>query len=96
MLKYSDKIKKKVAKIAKIKTRISVKDKLIKPCVSLIFEETYRLPKEATLNERIFCILNNIFERPKCIECNTNFTNYKKGFLKGYTRFCGRKCASQN
>ena len=96
MLKYSDKIKKIVKNIVEIKKRFYMTDNIIKPHLSLILKETSWLPKETRLNERFFCIINDMFEKPKCLECKIKVVNYKMGFLMGYLKFCSRKCASQN
>lgn len=51
------------------------------------------LPPNSTITERIYCIVNNIHERPKCI-CG----QYKKfhGKTHGYSSFCSTKCSNDN
>lgn len=57
-------------------------------------KSTEYLPENATINQRLFHILNNIEEIPKCKNCN-NLTVFNS-FQKGYSTFCGCKCANSN
>jgi hypothetical protein len=41
-----------------------------------------------SLRERVFCILNNITETPKCVECS----NKSKFHGDRYTSFCSKEC----
>jgi ribosomal protein L37AE/L43A len=41
-----------------------------------------------SLRERVFCILNNITETPKCVECS----NKSKFHGDSYTSFCSKEC----
>ena len=66
---------------------INHKDKL-----NEIIESTAFLPNTAFLNIRIYCILNDITQMPKCKYCRVNdvtlHTNRK------FLDFCSRKCAN--
>jgi very-short-patch-repair endonuclease len=46
------------------------------------FDKSYTLP------EKIYCLLNNLIERPKCKTCNNELI-----FKHGYSTFCSRKCS---
>lgn len=64
---------------------------IIKPYLSLIKKETSWLSKDVKLLERIFCIINNIFEPIKCLHCNKKEVKYKYG-LNGYQIYCSINC----
>lgn len=52
-----------------------------------ILRETLFLPKEATLHERIYCIMNNIDDIPLCQFCGN-----KRSYVlyRGYRTTCGK------
>lgn len=51
--------------------------------------------KNVTINERVFCILNNLSGRPRCKQCNKEYVRF--GSIKvGYILFCSPSCASNN
>lgn len=52
-----------------------------------ILRETLFLPKEATLHERIYCVMNNIDDIPLCPFCND-----KRSYVlyRGYRTTCGK------
>ncbi len=63
-----------------------------------IFDEikkyTKFLNESSSLSERLYCIINDIKEKNKCLECNNklNFVTYNKG----YNDFCSTKCSTSN
>lgn len=67
----------------------------IKPIYSDILHMTEFLPKTSKINERFYCILNNITSRPLCKTCKLNFVKYI-GNLKGYKLYCSHKCSTNN
>lgn len=58
--------------------------------LNFIKKETDYLPKDCTIMERVYQIINNLYERPKCLNCNekVNFIN----FNSGYSDFCSSFC----
>lgn len=48
--------------------------------------------KDPTFNERLYCLINNIIESPKCLSCNNpvKFTNYTKGYKNYCSLYCSR------
>ncbi len=52
-----------------------------------ILRETLFLPKEATLHERIYCVMNNIDDIPLCPFCSD-----KRSYVlyRGYRATCGK------
>ena len=44
------------------------------------------------ISERVYCLLNNISDRPKCIACGNDITFQR--FSCGYSEFCCISCAS--
>ncbi len=58
-----------------------------------LLEKTKFLPEEITVSARVYCILHNITEQPKC-ECGNNlkFIQYSEGFRE----FCSVKCSSNS
>ena len=59
----------------------------------IILSETTYLPEESNMGERIYQILNNLYERPKCLECCVNFVRYNTG---RYSKYCCSKCSGKN
>ena len=59
-----------------------------------IIQATNYLPKDCKFTERIYQILNNLSEKPKCAECATN-TKFIT-LAKGYSNFCSLFCANNN
>ena len=47
--------------------------------------------ENASLVERIYCLLNNFTEIPKCKICKVNYSKFK-GFSIGYGDFCNINC----
>jgi hypothetical protein len=54
-----------------------------------ILDRTYYLPKNCKFTERVFHIINNLTEPPKCT-CGKNLPFL--GFKKGYQKHCSSKC----
>lgn len=61
---------------------------------STIIEKTKFLPVNASISERLYCIHNNLFNRPLCEVCK-NEVVFKK-FNQGYNRFCSPKCKNSS
>jgi len=56
----------------------------------MLIDKTYFLPEDANIGERIYCLINNISERPKCYCGNIcKYINYSFGYCKN----CSRKCS---
>lgn len=66
-----------------------VKDELL----NYVLENTKFLDDDAHITERVFCILNNIKEKPKCKYCNKDVKFFR--FSVGYRNFCSNSCASK-
>jgi hypothetical protein len=57
-----------------------------------IFDNTQFLPETSTLSERIWCILNDITERPVCCYCGSPVV-FLRHYGAGYIKTCNsRKC----
>ena len=54
---------------------------------------TSSLNKSASIIERVYCILNDIKEPPKCISCGNNFASFSS-WKQGYSNFCSQNCLS--
>jgi hypothetical protein len=84
-----EKIKELLVKNGKIIPQRSTKKFLEKHdiynYIEKYFNNTYSLP------EKIYCIVNDLEERKKCIECGNEIT-----FRHGYANFCSRFCANNN
>lgn len=58
-----------------------------------ILRETLFLPKEATLHERIYCILNEMTSIPLCPFC---WTKKSYALYRGYRNTCGNaRCGAK-
>jgi len=53
------------------------------------------LPSNSKLNERFYCILNDITSQQLCNTCHNKPVKYTNG-LNGYRQCCGYKCSSNN
>ena len=58
-----------------------------------ILERTKYLPNGCKFTERIYQILNNLYEIPKCQICNKGQVQFRS-ISEGYKRFCCVKCAA--
>ena len=63
------------------------------PIIEIIIKTTNYLPQDVLLKERIYHILNDLFERPKCSACRINFPKFIDTTL-GYRQFCSHKCSN--
>lgn len=54
-----------------------------------VINETFNL--DCTLVEKIYCILNNLYEIPLCPNCGK--PNHINKFCRGFTKTCSHKCA---
>ncbi|MFW5871690.1 MAG: hypothetical protein ACOCUT_01150 [bacterium] len=59
-----------------------------------IFELTSFLPENCQISERIYCIMNDIEEYPKCGVCDKNVKFISFGY--GYQQYCGRQCSAKS
>lgn len=65
------------------------------PLKAEIFAHTVFLSSQASIKERVFCVLNNLFQKPKCENCggeNVSFVDTRIG----YRRFCCQACSAQS
>lgn len=49
-----------------------------------------------SLNEKLFRIVNNIENTPKCKNCNQKEVNFSGNYSKGYFEYCSLKCRSNH
>jgi hypothetical protein len=58
--------------------------------VTILKQETNYLPADSELTERIYQVMNDMWQRPKCLNCEkeTKFANYNTG----YNTFCSSSC----
>jgi hypothetical protein len=56
-----------------------------------IISETSFLPYETLINERLYCLYNNITKRKICEFCNINFLQFID-FKRGYCLTCSKDC----
>lgn len=69
-------------------------NKTRKPIIDVVIKTTEYLPLNVSLKERIYHILHDLFERPKCNVCKINFPKFVDTTL-GYRQFCSSKCSNQ-
>lgn len=88
-----------------LKERLSCMDKLIGKSLKVnvhmlangkytdlvkeIVDETSFLPEDASLTNRVYCVMNDIKDNPKC-GCGNNVNFFR--YSTGYFEFCGKKC----
>ena len=60
-----------------------------------IIDNTNFLPIDVTFIERIYCILNDITEQPKC-KCCDNLVSFRGTIKNGYNIYCSSKCSSKD
>jgi hypothetical protein len=63
------------------------------PDILKFIEENY---DGLSLMEKIYKVVNDIDETPKCIFCNSNNVRFKDNYKKGYSRYCSLKCRSNH
>ncbi len=58
-----------------------------------IIKTTQFLPINCTFSERVYCFMNNLTEKPKCVECDekVNFIRYNTGYHKYCSCICSAK-----
>lgn len=68
------------------------------PYYTELLELTNFLPADSHYTERIYCLLNNIKERPKCEHCgeNVKFPHHFRKIERFYRRFCSTTCSNNN
>jgi len=59
-----------------------------------IIDLTNFLSQDCKLSERIYCILNNIQEIPKCDYCKNSFVKFNS-FINGYKKYCSCSCSAK-
>lgn len=63
--------------------------------VKYIEDKTSFLPNDVLFLERLYCVLNDIDERPKCLTCKTNDVSFDSVAFK-YRTFCSASCGQLN
>lgn len=58
-----------------------------------ILKRTKYLPENCKFTERVYQIINDLYERPKCQICNKEHVNFRS-LTEGYKKFCCVKCAA--
>lgn len=58
-----------------------------------ILTRTKFLDESYTFSARIYCILNDIIDVPKCDHCSKNVVSFKN-FTKGFLQYCSMTCVS--
>lgn len=86
---YSEELK----TICTNKSAISIAKLKDKSYLNKILKETEFLPSNFPIKTRIYCILNNITEIPKCVVCGKQCQpNYE--YLKlGFSKYCSSNCS---
>lgn len=59
-----------------------------------IIELTAFLPEDVNVKVRIYCVLNNVKELPKCTICFKPHSKFES-FEKGFRRSCSKSCATK-
>jgi len=70
-------------------------DRFLKQYISQLIKSTPFLPIKCRAGERIYCIKNNITERPKCYCKKTDYLVFKT-FIKGYRKHCSKNCSNKD
>jgi hypothetical protein len=61
-----------------------------------IYTSTNFLAHDILLKTRIYCILNDIYELPKCRTCGKEITVDIQNMKSGFKKYCSPKCATLN
>lgn len=61
-----------------------------------LLSTTSLLPENATVTERMYCVLNNIQERPSCTNDDCEKQVKFHTFTLGYPGFCSCRCAGKS
>ena len=67
---------------------------LEKLILSILFHTKFA-HEYATLNERSWCIQNDILKYPKCNVCSSDVTKFHCNSYKGYRPYCSQSCANK-
>lgn len=70
-----------------------MKNSYIHLTIDLLYYTKF-LDKNATINERIYCLKNNITEKTKCVTCNKKYVKFNPMIMK--YRYCSIKCSANN
>jgi len=62
---------------------------------TLIRYYTRFLPASAEYMERLYCILNDIWQLPRCVVCTKTHTRFD-GSVKGYKKHCSMACTTKD
>jgi len=65
-----------------------------KDIVLEIFNVTNFLSENSKLVERLYCVENDIFEKPICPICKETNLKFGLSFKEGYNKYCSRKCSA--
>lgn len=49
-----------------------------------------------TFNTKAYCLLHEITDVPKCLQCGSPYPQNIRTFGKGFSRFCSARCAGKN
>lgn len=60
----------------------------------IIDKDIIFLNKDVTIQEKLYCFINNISFIPKCLFCKTEIVKFKD-FKSGYRIFCSKACTSR-
>ncbi len=60
-----------------------------------IINQTVYLDENSKYTERLYHIINDLFEVPICKNCEKNKTNFNS-YIKGYLNYCSNKCATNS
>ena len=95
MKTYTEKTKKIINHIIENvhRNHMNKRNNIIKEHLSLILNETYWMPENIRLAERFYCILNDIFERPICLNCKKKNPRFENLDI-GYRIYCSNKCST--
>lgn len=63
------------------------------PLATYIINKTKFLA-DVKMIERVYCIVNDIHDKKKCMYCNEGLVNFKS-FNKGYVKYCSQTCVGK-
>jgi len=92
--------KKKVYQVPEPLTKLFILDNLFcKKYINGRFTKKLKIdpnyPWCKTVNEYVYCILNDIHTQPLCKECKSKYVSFQV-FSHGYSTFCGPRCGTLN
>lgn len=92
---YSIQIRQLMSYLVLNSHKINPRSQIFKPYINEIYKLTYFLSNSAKINERIYCIINNITSQSKCNYCKNNNVIYSHlSGLSGYKKYCSKQCAN--